>query len=314
MPVEPDGAPRELRHPRRYLGRQRVGAHAVDHDVEDVEQRRARRAGERRQRVVQHAVRRPAKRADDGLLVRLRPVQQAELQLSVAGVERIVEREVAGERGDGHVVAGLGPREDEVARHEAAGEAERGVQADPAPHRAHRALPDSGRQHALDGQAHEEVEPEEGERLWVEQRERHDAQVIAVLDEEQAVEDGQAQAGGRQKHAEGQDDPRTGDQHRGGHQHQDERDVGEHGQVAEVGHGGVHPAHDADRRVAPQIPDADDHQQRDIDRGESVRPAQQAAPDARGPRWLAAHRWNPIVSCIAARSAPRGGDWSQPLA
>jgi hypothetical protein len=78
VPVEADRALREFVHPWSDSGPQRVSAHAVDHDKQDIEHGRTRLAPQGSQRVVQNAVRRPAECGDETLLARPVPIHEAE--------------------------------------------------------------------------------------------------------------------------------------------------------------------------------------------------------------------------------------------
>ncbi len=94
---------------------------------------------------------------------------------------------------------------DEMAGHEADGKARREVPSEPAPRASRRALPDPARQHGLDGQGQEEVEPEECPGLRGQQAERQDAEVVPVFGEDQAVEHQEAQCDAGQQHADRED-------------------------------------------------------------------------------------------------------------
>jgi hypothetical protein len=124
--VELDRAARELGQPRRDGGREHIRPHRVDHHEQHVE---AAARGARTARGASGYRSSPAgvpPRAGDGASVpRPRLIHEAQLHLQLGGLQRVVERQVPGERGYRHVVARSGPRVDEVAGHEAGPQAQR---------------------------------------------------------------------------------------------------------------------------------------------------------------------------------------------
>ena len=168
VPVELDRAPRESGEPWRDFRGQGVGPHGIDHDEQHVERGRTRRTLDRGQRIVQVAGRRPLERGADPALACGRPIDQAEPRQETDVAERVVQRQVSGERHHRAVVVGLGPGVDEVRGDEATDEAEREIPSGPARRGARRPLPDPARQHRLDREGHEEIEREERPRLRLE--------------------------------------------------------------------------------------------------------------------------------------------------
>ncbi len=254
------------------------------------------------ERILELSRRGPAECGDEPALPRGDAIEEAQPPLQLGVAQREVEREVAGERGDRDVVAGLEPRVHQVCRREAQDEAENEIPAAGASGGGLGAAPYHEREHALDGQAEPEVDPEEEPRLRGQQGGGQDAEVVAVLREDEAVERQEAgrRAGQHHRHRHHHARPREQQDERD-HQ-QEDRQVGEHRDVADVAERSVDPGHRrGEPHVEPQVAQADEAEQARVRRGEPVRPAQQPAP--RG------HRARPTAPrprcCSASRAISR---------
>src|SRR5207249_635873 len=128
--------------------------------------------------------------------------------------------------------------------------------------------------------------------------EGQDGQVIAVLGEDQAVEQHEGHAGATHENAEREHEARPREQRHDGHEQQQERDAGEGAQVADVRDEGVAPRNGATEcRVVPDVAEADERQERRVHDGEPADPAQQ--PSSR------AHACRPRAPTPARSSAMR---------
>ncbi len=251
------------------------------------------------ERVLELPRRRPAERGRDPALAGGDAIDEAQPHLQLGVAQREVERQVAGERGHRDLVAGLEPRVHDVRGREAQHEAEGQVAADVPAGGGLGAAPHRAREHALDGQAEREVDAEEEPRLRGEQGRGQDAEVIAVLREDQAVEHQEAGRRAGQHHPERHHHARAREQQDERQHQQEDRQVREHRDVADVGERRVDPGHRrGEPQVEPQVAQADETEQARVHRGEPVRPPQQPAP--RG------HRGRPAAPrprCCSARRA-----------
>jgi len=139
------------------------------------------------------------------------------------------------------------------------------------------APPEPAGQHRLDGQSHREVERDEGPGLRLQQRDGDQAQVIAVVGEEQAVEHEEAQHCGAEKDGYGQDEAWPGKEEDDGNEDQ-EREVGKDGHLADEGERRVDPARGwAEGQVVPEIARADESEETEVEESEPASPAQEPA-------------------------------------
>ena len=178
----------------------------------------------------------------------------------------------------------LRPPVDEVAGEQAAPEDQGKIPLDSTRRRERGALPHPDRQHRLDGRAQKEVEREKRPGRGREQGDRQDAEVISVLGEDEAVKGEKAENGAGQKNADRQNHGRPRDQHRHGDEHQDDRDIGQHGHVAHEGDDGVEPGRRRrESEVVPEITQTHHGQKGGVDEGKPVRPAEKPPSDAHLP-------------------------------
>src|SRR4030095_7151294 len=101
------------------------------------------------------------------------------------------------------------PEVDQVAGHEGHHDGEGDIAPDSPARHALRALPHPPREHGLDDDGHEKIQGEEGPGGGLEQGEGEDADVIAILGEEQAVQHEEAEHGAAYDHPEGMDEARS---------------------------------------------------------------------------------------------------------
>ena len=237
-----------------------------------------RLAPKRSQRVVQLAFGQPAARGDEAVLA----TRGSELREGPRLLEREIERQISGERGDGHVEVRVGDHVDEMAGKEAGCEAQNEGPAPSRPRGGRGALPDPARQHGLDGQAHAEVESEKRPGLRREQARGQDTEMISVFGEDQGVEEEKADPGAGQEDAQRQDQSRARDQRDHGN-HQQEHEAGEGREVTDVGDDDVDPCERGPEcEVVPEIAQSDDGHERAIADGEPAPPAEQPSSCAHG--------------------------------
>jgi hypothetical protein len=262
---------------RSSVGGERVRAHGVDDDEKDVEERLERLAAQGRARIVKFAPRAASEGVDEVLLARTGLIHETEAGEPVWVLEGEVERQVARERRHRHVVVGFRPEVDEMAGEDASHDADGDVAAASSSDRLGGAPPEPAGQHRLDGQSHREVERDEGPGLRLQQRDGDQAQVIAVVGEEQAVEHEEAQHRGTEKDGYGQDEAWPGKEEDDGNEDQ-EREVGKDGHLADEGERRVDPARGwAEGQVVPEIARADESEETEVEESEPASPAQEPA-------------------------------------
>ena len=164
-----------------------------------------------------------------------------------------------------------------MAGHEAHHDGEGDIAPDSPPRDALRALPHPPREHGLDDDGHDKIQGEESPRRGLEQGEGEDADVVAILGEEQAVQHEEAEHGAAHHHAEGLDERRPREEEDDGDE-AEHRDEGEGRHLAHEGEEGVDPGHGgAEGGVVPEIAKAHQGEQGHVDEGEPAHPAEQPA-------------------------------------
>ena len=169
----------------------------------------------------------------------------------------------------------LRPHVDGVTGQEAARQSQRRVPAAPSPWHRCRAFPDPQRHHRFDGQPQDEVHSEEGPGLRREHAESQDAEVVAVLGEDHAVEHEEAHEHAGEEDRDRQHQPGPWEQQHD-REKKEQREIGEQREVAQEGEHGVDPTWPRrERRIMQEIAQPDDDQENCVGQGESVRPAHQ---------------------------------------
>src|SRR5215475_2759060 len=167
---------------------------------------------------------------------------------------------------------------DQLTHHHARAETQGDPPSNSEARRLRRGHPDPAGEHRLDGEAENEVQSEKRPRLPLQHGEGERVEMVSILGEDQRVEQEKADLDAGQQDAEGQHESGLGKDENYGDEKQ-ERDVGEHAQVAHIGEDGVDPTRSGSNPgVVPQVTKANDTEERRVDDGEPAPPPQQPSP------------------------------------